>query len=196
MRNARHIGWMLASATFALGAGLPDARADDTEIFFSKAAVSQFGAPNVLIMIDTSAWMGCPVGSKENDPLQCAALNSDVDYKGTRLDAVREAIIGVLEDVRASGLSINVGLMRGNNNGFDNANAARGGYLIQEVSPLDSVKMDEFKDWLCPIGAANCNKVPDNSVSDTMPLFATVQDTRYKLQGSGRGPLTEMLFEA
>ncbi len=201
MTIARHFAWMLASAAFAIGAGLSEARADDTEIFFNKAAVSQFGAPNVLIMIDTSAWMGCPVGSTENDPSKCLALDGttidkDDDYAGTRIEAVRVAIIKVLQDIQARGLSVNVGFMRGSNNGNDGSNAAKGGFIGQEVALLDSAQMDDFIDWLCPVGTGGCNLVRPNSGGVRMNMLATAQDERFSKQGSARGPLTEMMYEA
>ena len=140
--------------------------------------------------------MGCPVGSTETDPSKCPKLNNDADYANTRIEAVRKAIIKVLQDVRARGLNINVGFMRSSSNGSDGSNAAKGGFIGQEVGLLDATQIDDFIKWMCPVGTASCNLVRPNGSGQRMNMMATANDTRFSKQGSARGPLTEMLFEA
>lgn len=196
MKTSKIFSLTVAFLASVVGTNVRAAEVDDTEVFFNQAPVSQFGAPNVLVIIDTSAWMGCPVGSTETDPSKCPKLNSDADYANTRIEAVRKAMINVLQNIRARGLSINVGFMRSSNNGNDGSNAAKGGFIGQEVALLDATQMNDFIEWMCPVGTSGCNLVRPNGSGVRMNMMATANDTRFTKQGSARAPLTEVLYEA
>ena len=161
--------------------------ADDTEVFFD-ASSSTTNAPNILFVVPTGASMGCAVGSTE--PCEEALLNGN-----SRMDVIKNALVEVMDNLIAKGIDVNIGLMRGNNNGTGPSNAAKGGFIAQEVSLVDEDRLEELKKWICPYGATDCNLVYPNGNGPGQEMLAPSNHPLIKA-GSGRQQLTEILFEA
>ena len=181
----------------------PLATADDTEVFFAGEPGADAAAPNVLFVLPAGRTMGCVIGSH-------ASCETAVEDGNSRMDVMKAALMKALDRLADEG--VNVGLMRGNNNGRDAAAAARGGFVAQEVVPLTKERRDELARWICPFGMdrRECRHVVPGSgdaaagqlmlAPSNHPGFCTVDgagapDCRDRL-GPGRQALAELLFEA
>lgn len=207
-RPARAIAqWACADARVAIVTlGLATgslATADDTEVFFGGEPAAGATAPNILVVLPASRSMGCVIGST----VPCATAVED----GTsRMDVLKAGLIQALDRLADEG--VNVGLMRGNNDGRGGAAAARGSFVAQEVAALTKERRDDLARWICPFSMdrRDCQRVVpdgDDPASGQMLLaptnhagFCTVDgagavDCSDRL-GSGGQPLAETLFEA
>lgn len=191
-------------ATAALGlATAPPASADDTEVFFGGEPAAGGTAPNILFVLPAGRMMGCVMGS-------IVPCETAVEDGTSRMDVMKAALTQALEQLADQG--VNVGFMRGNNDGRGGDAAARGGFVAQEVAPLTKARSDDLARWICPFGMArrDCHRVvPDGGDPAAGQLllapsnhagFCTVDgagaaDCRDRL-GPGGQPLTELLFEA
>jgi len=190
-----------AIVAVALATGGP-AAADDTEVFFAGGPDGEVAAANVLLVLPTGRTMGCVIGATV--PCETA-----VEDGSSRMDVMKAALMQVLDQLADEG--VNVGLMRGNNNGRSDASAG-GGFIGQHVAPLTRERRDELARWICPFGMdrRDCHPVvPDSGDASAGQLmlapsnqtgFCTVDgagvlDCRDRL-GPGRQALTELLFEA
>ena len=178
----------IAGAVLAMSA---PAGADDTEVFFDQSNSASTN-PNILFVIPTGSSMGCRPGASTT----CQYALED----GTsRMDVVKAALIKTIDRIQEKNIGVNIGLMRGNNNGNDGSNAAKGGMIIQHVSSLTKDNHGtELKKWICPYGSASsaCNFVRPNSGNGQQEAFAPSNDADFSKLGSGRQQLTEILFEA
>lgn len=187
-------------AVLVLLAGTHVAMADDTEVFFASDAAA-VDAPNVLFIVPASRAMGCPVGSTD----RCAIATDD---GSSRMDAVRTALDRVIASLAESGVS--VGLMRPGKGG-DSAATSRGGFVVQEVAPLDPERATQFRRWICPPGLdpTACNLVrPITGDGPGLPVLAPANHSAFCAvdatgkpvcdgrPDAGRQRLTELLFEA
>ena len=187
--------------TAALATGVP-AAADDTEVFFAGAPAGDVAAANVLLVLPTGRTMGCAIGTTV--PCEMA-----IEDGSSRMDVMKAALVRALDQLADA--DVNVGLMRSNNNGRDDAPAG-GGFIGQHVAPITRERRDELARWICPFGMdrRDCHAViPDSgdaSAGQLMlapsnhPGFCTVdgagvRDCRDRL-GPGRQALAELLFEA
>ncbi len=192
----------LAIVTLGLSAG-PLATADDTEVFFGGEPAAGATAPNILFVLPAGRTMGCVIGSTV--PCETA-----VEDGNSRMDVLKAGLSQALD--RLADEAVNVGFMRGNNDGRGGAAAARGGFVAQEVAALTKERRGDLARWICPFGmdARVCQRVvPDGGdpASGQMLLaptnhagFCTLDDAGAAdcsdRLGPGGQPLAEMLFEA
>jgi len=190
-----------AMVTAALATGAL-AAADDTEVFFAGGPAGGVASANVLLVLPTGRTMGCVIGAT----VPCATAVED----GTsRMDVMKAALMKTLDQLADEG--VNVGLMRGNNNGRSDASAG-GGFIGQHVAPLTRERHDELARWICPFGmdrreclavipdsgdasAGQLMLAPSNQAGFCTVDGAGVPDCRDRL-APGRQSLTELLFEA
>lgn len=179
------------------------ATADDTEVFFGGDPGAGATAPNILFVLPASRAMGCVIGS-------AVPCETAVEDGTSRMDVMKAALTQALERLADAG--VNVGLMRGNNDGRAGDAPPRGGFVAQEVALLTKERSEDLARWICPFGMDRraCHRVvPDGGDPATGQLllapsnhagFCTVDpagaaDCRDRL-GPGGQPLTEVLFEA
>jgi hypothetical protein len=123
------------------------AQADDTEVFFDQGS-NRTTNPNILFVLPTGETMGCAVGATT----KCSTAVTTGD---SRMDAVKNALVEVLDEIQRRKLGVNIGLMRGKTGGNVVSNASRGGIVIQHIAPLDDTSvygtthLENMKQWIC-----------------------------------------------
>src|SRR5215469_9720725 len=118
-------------------------------------------------------------------------------YPMTRLEAVKNALMNVLTTMSGQGTNLNVGLMRLSVNGSGGAAAAKGGMIVQPVTPVTTANLSAFGNVLCMnlMNPTNCLMAYPNGSGSGVVAFDTPNDYPTPM-GSASSPLTEMLFEA
>lgn len=188
-----------AAAVVALGllalAGTAHAQSskayfDDTEVFYDQENLDT-GNPNILFLLDTGAEMGQFVPG---------TINLATGQPKTRMQVLKDSLVGVLEELNEAGTGVNVGFMRLSVNGAGVSAAAKGGLVARAVQPLTPEMLVDFRHALCmpPNGdvllpGSSCLRSFNNAGSDSRFVFGTQNQMG---SGAGAAPVTEMLFEA
>jgi hypothetical protein len=166
------------------------AQGDDTEVFFDQSAAGS-SSPNILFVLPTGRTMGCEIGST-------GACETALTNGKSRMDVLKDALVLLMEQLVDEKVDVNIGFMRGNNNGSDGSAAAKGGLIAQEVSAVDEARLAELKKWICPrsMSQSDCYLVMPNGTGPGQLMLTPSNDASFDKLGSGKQQLTEILFEA